>query len=53
MLLVIIEHLAPSFVKCWCLPLTTCVQNSKNGAKNIILLNKNTHKEQSVHPDPS
>jgi len=44
MLLVIIVHLAPSFVKCWCLPLVKCVQNSKNGAKNKILLKINSTK---------
>jgi len=36
-------HLAQNFVKCWCLPLTKGVQNSKNHAKNKILLEKNSN----------
>jgi len=42
--LIIIEHLVPNFIKCWCLLMTKYIQNSKNRAKNKILLKKNNTK---------
>jgi len=44
-------HLVPDFVKCWCLPLTKYVQNSKNRVKNKIV-EKKQHKNCGPWPRP-